>query len=255
MTEEEFNEAIDKAQEAYAPIIEEIHGARLKINKNWSDSTVNASASQWFGTWNVEMYGGLARRPEVSLDGFTLVICHEIGHHLAGYPFASRWAANEGQSDYFGTLSCARRLWGDEAEINQSFREQIPERPRQLCDSAWSEVSDQDLCYRMMAAGKSLAELLGAMRGDEVSFDAIDSSVVAETDHSHPAAQCRLDTYMAGALCNEEFDPTVIPAKDLAGQRNSIEGEQAAAAYSCKRVSEESIGVRPLCWFKPLDLL
>ena len=32
----------------------------------------------------IELNGGLARRPEVSSDGFTMVICHELGHFLAG---------------------------------------------------------------------------------------------------------------------------------------------------------------------------
>ena len=51
-----------------------------------------------FNKWVVAMFGGLARRPEVTKDAFQFVVCHEVGHHLAGWPFAYDWASNEGQS-------------------------------------------------------------------------------------------------------------------------------------------------------------
>ena len=73
-------------------------------------NTVNANASQRGRTWIVNMYGGLARRPEITPDGFAMVLCHELGHHMGGFPFVSGWAANEGQSDLFATLSCGRIL-------------------------------------------------------------------------------------------------------------------------------------------------
>ena len=233
ITEEEFNEAIDKAEAIYKPIIEDSFGKKLVFSRRWSDNTVNASASQFFGTWNVNMYGGLARRPEVTLDGFTLVVCHEIGHHLAGYPFSSSWAANEGQSDYFATLSCARELWRDELQVNASFRDIVPAYPKALCDKVWALEADQDLCYRSMMGGKSLADLLSALRNNEVSFETPSQEKVSRTNNSHPAGQCRLDTYMAGALCDAEWNPLQIPGKDLGRQRNSSEAEEESAQHSC----------------------
>lgn len=252
MTEEEFNEVLDQAAELYAPMIRETHGARLSINSHWEDSTVNASASQFFGTWHVDMYGGLARRPEVTKDGFALVVCHELGHHLAGYPFSGSWAANEGQSDYFATLSCARNLWSDQVEVNASFRETVASMPKQLCDENWTEEAEQNLCYRAMEAGYSLANLLGAMKGSEIAYENTDDSVVGSTSHAHPAAQCRLDTYMAGALCSMAFDSEFIPGKDLGRKRNSVEAETQAAENSCVRANGHVAGMRPLCWFSPL---
>lgn len=250
VTEEEFNQAIDLAEEIYTPLINEVHGGRLKINRLWSNNTVNASASQFFGTWSVNMYGGLARRPEVTLDGFTLVLCHELGHHLAGFPFSSRWAANEGQSDYFATLSCAKLLWGDDLEVNASFAGVIDDYPKALCDDAWQIQTNRDLCYRSMVAGKSLADLLSALREQTVEYDTPDTNVVSRTDNSHPDGQCRLDTYMAGALCAQEFDPDLIPGKDLGSSRNSARAEEVSRAYTCSRADAFEIGVRPLCWFK-----
>lgn len=252
VTEEQFNEAIDLAEKIYAPLISSVFGANLRMNRLWSNSTVNASASQFGRTWSVNMYGGLARRPEVTVDGFTLVICHELGHHLGGYPFTSAWAANEGQSDYFATLSCARLLWHDDYELNASFRETIPKRPKYLCDQVWEYEHEQDLCYRMMEAGRSLAGLLSALRDQTVDFETPDLSVVSRTNNSHPAGQCRLDTYMAGALCKVEFDPEFIPGKGLGIRRNSAAAELESAAVSCAAIDGFEIGLRPNCWFKSL---
>ena len=106
ISQAKFNQIIDKAEQIYAPIIQS-HRGKLVFNRLWKDNTVNASANQDGANWEVNMYGGLARRPEVTPDGFAMVVCHELGHHLGGYAFVNEsemtWAANEGQSDYFAT--------------------------------------------------------------------------------------------------------------------------------------------------------
>lgn len=237
LSEREFNEIIDKVEAYYDPIVYR-HGGNLKVNRLWTNSTVNASASQSGSSWYVNMYGGLARRPEVTRDGFALVICHELGHHLAGFPYSNSWAANEGQSDYFATQSCARNIWKNETKVNAQFRQTIADTAKNLCDAQWQLREDQDLCYRVMAAGKSLADLLGG--GVSVSFDSPDKTMVSRTNNAHPAGQCRLDTYMAGAVCLAAFDDEVIPWN-----------QTEAADNSCMRQDGYSAGVRPLCWFKP----
>ena len=55
---------------------------------------------------------------------------------MGGFPFVSSWAANEGQSDLFATLSCGRILFGDDVETNAQYRNIIPSFPKDLCDSA-----------------------------------------------------------------------------------------------------------------------
>lgn len=240
ITEETFNEVIDEAEAYYTSIIE-AHGAKLKINRKWSNGTVNASASQMMGTWHVNMYGGLARRAEVTKDGFALVLCHEIGHHLGGFPQTSGWAANEGQSDYFATLSCARELWKDDVAENAKAADEIPDFPKQQCDSRWENEADRNICYRSMLGGFSLANLLNQLgSGGAIDWDTKDPSEVSRTDNAHPDAQCRLDTYMAGAVCTAEFDANDIP-----------KSEAASAKVSCLQSAGDEIGSRPRCWFKP----
>ena len=258
MTQQEFNAVIAKANAFYKPIVQS-HGGKLVINGKWTDDTLNANASQFFGTWNVNMYGGLARHPEMTLDGFAMVLCHELGHHLAGFTFrkgfggfGGTWAANEGQSDYYAAHSCARELWVDELETNASFRGKLPAIVAQQCDNIWKTTEEQDLCYRINAGGESLARVLSALKEEPVapSFETPDANKVNAIDDSHPDAQCRLDTTYAASLCASDFDPMVIPGKKFEDQFGK-QAEQEASQYTCREISNFTDGIRPRCWFKP----
>jgi hypothetical protein len=253
ITEAMFNQIIDQAYKVYTPIIA-AHGGELYIDRNWKSTTVNAYAQQTGKQWSVNMFGGLARRPEVTPDGFALVVCHEIGHHLGGYSFkGGRWAANEGQSDYFATQSCARMIWGFEAAKNYAWRNVtgVPDVVQKSCDSVWKTENNRGLCYRTAAAGYSLANLLAALGSEKpISFDTPDRTVVRTTDDEHPMGQCRLDTYFQGALCTKNFDPSVIPGKNQTQGQQSLNAEMVAAKYTCFKEDGFTLGNRPTCWFK-----
>lgn len=254
MTEQDFNNIINNIINYYKPIVT-ARGARLVSNNLWSDPTVNASAQQSGTTWIINMYGGLARRAEVTPDGFAMVVCHELGHHLGGFPFYgdTDWAASEGQSDYFATQSCAREIWRNQTTENARFRATVGEFEKNKCDAAWNKVEDQDLCYRASAAGLSLATLLGALRsGANVPrFNTPDPRKVSSTYTGHPDAQCRLDTYFSGALCGVNFDKNQIPGRNTSGGQTTQNAELTASASSCMTAAGYNTGVRPLCWFKP----
>lgn len=253
--ETEFNRVIDGITAIWAPLAK-IHGAELQVVKEWTNSTVNAFAEQHGKIWEVHFFGGLARRPEVTSDGFALVVCHELGHHFAGFPFVgggSPWAANEGESDYFATHACLRHALHNmaQARVSRQFRSGVPPVVKAPCDTAWKNPLDQDLCYRAANAGLSLSTLF-AGGGKGVAFDTPDRTVVPRTNNAHPAAQCRLDTYFSAALCSTKtFDLNVIPGKGNPAGQASAEAEKHAAMYSCTRSNKESMGVRPECWFKP----
>jgi len=256
MTEAEFNGVIEKARLYYTPIVS-AHGGKLDIIGAWTDDTLNASASQFFGTWRVNMYGGLARHPEMTLDGFAMVLCHEIGHHLAGFSFTKSmfggvWAANEGQSDYFAAHSCARELWGPEVEVNATFREPANELVKQRCDLAWQNEDEQNLCYRINAAGESLARVLSSLKKDETfpQYDTPDANKVGQTDNRHPQAQCRLDTTFSASVCQADFNTSIIPGKK-ATDPYGPDAEKEASENSCMEISGYTEGLRPRCWFSP----
>ncbi|MEK6578453.1 MAG: hypothetical protein AABZ55_04440, partial [Bdellovibrionota bacterium] len=252
--EKQFNQAIEEAIASWKPFAE-IHSAKLVGIKKWSSSTVNAQATRNSNKWEVTIFGGLGRRPEMTLDGLTLVTCHEIGHHFAGYAFyedQDEWAASEGESDYFATHVCAQALWGSETAANAKFRSSVSPTVKAKCDAVWAETHDQNLCYRIAEAGLSLGKTLASLTHlPEPDFNKPDPSEVEETFTDHPKAQCRLDTYFNGGLCAVQFDTTVIPGlKNPAGQ-NSPDAEEAAFKYSCSSSAGFKAGFRPRCWFKP----
>jgi hypothetical protein len=251
ITKDQFNKVIDRANDLLGPIITKF-GGTLQINRLWDDATVNADSSQDGTSWVVNMYGGLARRPEITVDGFAMVLCHELGHHLGGYPYYSgdTWAANEGQADTFATGHCAKLIWANDP-ANADSRATVPAVPKAKCDQAYTKQDELDLCYRTVIASKSLGDLLAALEGAKVDFSTPDTSEVTATNDDHPAAQCRLDTYVASALCNLSWDSTVIPGKTLGAGNNSKAEQDESAKFYCMDDARQ-YAERPRCWFKAL---
>jgi hypothetical protein len=241
MTEEKFLAAIGRVSSVYAPIVKE-KGGELKMNNRWTDATVNASAQRFGKTWQVNMYGGLARHPLVTVDGFMMVVCHELGHHIGGAPkkggFGSVWASNEGQSDYFAGLKCMRRILENDDNIAVVSKMTVDAEASTRCESTYKSANEVALCKRISMAGKSLAMLLGELGGNSnVNFTTPDRSVVVRTNDNHPAAQCRLDTYFQGTLCDKAISDDV-------DDRDVIKG-------TCIKRDGYEFGPRPLCWYKP----
>ena len=240
MTQERFEEITGRVAAIYAPIIKEM-GATLVMNNNWASGTVNASAQQTGKTWQVNMYGGLARHKLTTDDGFMMVVCHELGHHIGGAPRYGRntnWASNEGQSDYFAGLKCMRRVLENDDNIAIVAGMTIDAEATKQCESVYKSASEVALCQRVAMAGKSLGQLLGSLGGNSnVNFHTPDKKVVRTTNDAHPAAQCRLDTYFAGMLCDKSILEDVSRTDAIPG--------------TCIKKDGYAQGVRPLCWYKP----
>jgi hypothetical protein len=241
MTKEMFLDAVGRVSKVYEPIVAQ-KGGKLVMNNRWDDNTVNASAQQSGSTWIVNMYGGLARHPLVTVDGFMMVVCHELGHHIGGAPrkggFGSSWASNEGQADYFAGLKCMRRVLEKEDNIAIVSQMTIDADATQKCEAVYKSASEIALCQRISMAGKSLAMLLGELGGNSnVKFNTPDLTKVSRTNDNHPQAQCRLDTYFQGSLCDKSVTDDV-------DNRDPIKG-------TCIKKDGYTVGVRPLCWYKP----
>jgi hypothetical protein len=240
MTEERFLAIIGRVETVYAPIIKEM-GATLYMNNDWKTTTVNASAQQYGTTWQVNMYGGLARHNLTTDDGFMMVVCHELGHHIGGAPRYDRntdWASNEGQADYFAGLKCMRRVLQADDNIAVVAGMKIDAEATKQCQEIYKSESEIALCQRVAMAGKSLGSLLGELGGNSnVNFNTPDKKVVKSTNDNHPAAQCRLDTYFQAMLCDKSIDLDV-------SKEDAIPG-------TCIKKDGYAKGVRPLCWYKP----
>lgn len=241
MTQEKFEAIVNRVYVAYSPIVA-AKGATLEMDNKWDDGTVNAYANRTGSTWHVNMFGGLARHPLVTDDGFLLVVCHETGHHLGGAPkmggFGNTWASNEGQADYFGSLKCMKRVL--EKDDNQAIvaKMTIDPEAKTKCEMVYKSGDEIALCERIAMAGKSLARLLGDLGGNSnVAFNTPDQSIVKKTFDAHPQAQCRMDTYFSGSLCDKAFTDDVSDKSPING--------------TCIKKDGYAVGSRPLCWYKP----
>jgi hypothetical protein len=150
-------------------------GLKLKVNDLWSDHEVNASAwPEGIGnrTRNVDAYGGMARAPGMTKLGYLVILCHELGHHIAGgetYPYPDNWASCEGESDYFATHICMKKLGFDST-----------------------------------GPGLRVAEILAGLAGEpRPSRMRPNKSKVSKTYCEHPDADCRLVTFDEGKSCRK----------------------------------------------------
>lgn len=242
LSEAEFNKVLDRVERIFAPIVQKA-GGTLKINRKWTDPTVNASAQQFGQTWVLNMYGGLARHKEITEEGFALVACHELGHHIGGAPkiagwWGDEWATNEGGADYFATLKCLRTYFAE--DDNRAILDKATLDPfaEEKCHTQFTREEDQLLCLRNSLAGDSVAGLFMDLRKETTrpKYDTPDPKIVTRTNDNHPATQCRMDTYFNGAICPVDV---TVPVSNT----DYREG-------SCVQPND-TLGWRPRCWFAP----
>lgn len=249
MSESDFNSILDLVQKIYTPIFDKYGFGLFQVERRWTDETVNAFADigtatdpktgKQIQTRNIHMFGGLARHPLMTKEGFLLVACHEIGHHLGGYPRYSdqTWASAEGESDYYSTAKCARivlsQLPSTQSWAQQHFREVDQTVSNQCVQSFPNNPVQATMCMRSSTAGLSLARVLGSLHGNaNQNFNTPDKSVVAQTFEGHPEAQCRLDTYFQAALCQKSELERMGPGPNMG---------------ACETPNR---GARPACWYK-----
>jgi hypothetical protein len=242
LNEAQFNNAIERVEVLYAPIVAQL-GGKLVIDRDWDDATVNAYAQRSGSKWMVNMFGGLARHATITEDGMSLVVCHEIGHHIGGAPtkasaYSNSWASNEGQADYFSNLKCLRRTFLNDDNIAIVSAMDVPAALTTACSKSWASDEDRAICVRGGMAGDSVAKLFAALRNqaNPAKFETPDAAVVSATNDNHPATQCRLDTYFQGSLCEVNFNDDVERNSEVAG--------------TCHGSLGHKIGLRPTCWFK-----
>lgn len=247
ITKEKFNSILDRVQKLYAPVLE-ARNKTLLISRNWDDGTVNAYAQQTGNTWQISMFGGLARHETITEDGFALVACHELGHHLGGAPkkyswSGSSWASNEGQADYYGNSKCLRNYMQADDNVAvvtaMEAKNEVDPFAKEKCEKNFHSEGEIAICIRGAMAGLSLGNLFRALRNQTVklSFTTPDRAVVTRTNDNHPDSQCRLDTYFAGAICDKDYKLAVSDTDANVGLCSTRDGYTE--------------GVRPLCWFKP----
>lgn len=242
ISEQDFISVIQEAATIYAPVIAR-QGAQLKIRYNWASSQVNANAIPEGNLRVINLFGGLARHPQMTKDAYALVLCHELGHHLGGAPKkterGSTWASSEGQADYFATLKCLRRMFLNDDNRAALRGQQFPKALLDSCKASWPSSSDFLICVRSGMAGLAAAKTFQAIVKADTppAFHTPSRLVVAATNlNDYPDYQCRLDTFYQGALC--QVDETV--------ELSNADARQG----TCHQLNGHRSGNRPSCWYK-----
>lgn len=228
---DQFDDILTRVYAEFAPEVQR-QGGKLHIDRRWKDATVNSFADRKKDTWTIHMYGGLARYPTMTYDGFMAIACHELGHHLGGLPHftGSDWTSVEGEADYYATLKCLRRIFA------QDHNEEIvtSSRPDPIASRACSAAPDKWLCIRATMAGLGLSRLLSEMQEDPPpKLGSPDPLVVQKTFETHPHAQCRIDTFFQGATCPVSH---TVPLDNQDYRKGTC---------------TDTPGSRPRCWFAP----
>lgn len=206
-------------------------GRVLKIVTDWKSEEENAFASNNGRVAEVHLLGAYARA--MTEDSFLMVACHELGHHLAGAPYYSHTTggirmSTEGQSDYFATSKCMRRVLKNQDNRAYVQRYGAHYSVRIDCNHVWGvNTNESFLCMRSIMAAMNLRLRFFPNRRDLLNQR--DYTKVGATLERHPEAQCRFDTHRAGALC---------PVSEYSTGANCRPG----------RVGQNS-GARPSCWF------
>lgn len=233
VSKQEFYVTLSNFEKLYKPVVKE-KGFELKVIGDWDSDTVNAYTNREGNTIFIRIFGGLARHHYMSPDALSIVACHEMGHNIGGAPtYKDRDnMSNEGQSDYWATLKCSRKLFREFKTL--SVLDDQDEVIAQACEKSHNKGDDYDICKRAMEASKRLSFMLAELMHVALpNVSTPDETVVKKTNNSHPAAQCRLDTYFQGALCRVDYRDDVSQTDPRVGTCNDNE-----------------IGGRPACWYK-----
>ena len=236
VTKAEFDSVIVQVSTMFTPKFASATNLKLVIDGRWEDPSVNAYSTKLGEKYLLVVSGGIARHPLMNTDGLALVVCHEMGHGLGGKGDATStrgWATSEGQSDYYGTAKCLKKVF--ESDDNTAIIKDldIPIVVRNKCSEAYTgRPKDFSLCVRSALTGIRLGELLNSLdaKASPISVNTPSKTEVTVTSKSHLPSQCRLDTFFAGALCD-----------------SNLEDDHDLDFGYC---DSGSIGSRPACWFK-----
>lgn len=241
ISKKDFNRILDSVKKVYSPIFKS-QRMNFRIESQWEDKQVNAFAGTRGSDRYILLYGGYARHKLMSKDAYLSVVCHEIGHHLGGFPKknASTWSSSEGQADYFSTLKCMKEVLREDHDNKEiALALELPDEVKKQCRFQYQSPNDYYICLRSAKAAEEHGRVIqdldtkGALSNASLMTPA--PYIVYETNLKHPDAQCRLDTKYQGALCNVS---TKISLDDL--------DEEVG---TCTFNNFNILGNRPACWF------
>ena len=241
LTEKDFKGLIDRVRKVYDPVFES-RGYAVEYLLYWDVAEGNAMTSEskdekkaWF-----MFSGGLLRARYMTKDGFLFAACHEIGHHLGGFPKEKEiaWCSTEGQADYFANLRCMKELLKGDPENAKARELNLPGNIVRRCMKTYSDEESINICLRSTKAAEDAYKFLQAKESGKDAEEYLFNRMmmpVSETIMRYPEITCRAETAYRGAICDRQGE--LSDTDETAGV--------------CHKKNGDRIGMRPACWFKP----
>lgn len=282
----QYDDVLNRLDNIYRPIIERrSKGLPFTLTRKYENNEVNAHAGKLKDKWDIIAKGGFAKHPLATKDSFALIICHEIGHLVGGLPtVVPEWYNSnfkpknsaEGQADYFASAKCMKKYLSVENNKVIVSSMYIPSIIKDSCDNIYGTTTEESaVCQRSIIAGEVQAKLLADLKIKEgitditmskVAVDTPDQLIVDKTNIAgYPSVQCRLDSYIAGALCNidHRIDPTekqiLSPSQvnlpDFIKLKVNLKHPTISDFNKgyCSKLDGYRVGNRPSCWYDPMD--
>jgi hypothetical protein len=241
LSENDFKRLIDRVRKIYDPVFES-KGYAVEYLLYWDVSESNAMTSEskdqkkkWF-----LFSGGLLRARYMTKDGFLFAACHEIGHHLGGFPKEKEllWSSTEGQADYFANLKCMKELLRGDPKNAKAFELKLPGNIVRRCKKIYPDEESVNICLRSTKAAEDAYKFLQAKESGKDADESLFNRFmlpVSETIMRYPEITCRAETAYRGAICDQQGE--LSDTDETAGV--------------CHKKNGDRLGMRPACWFKP----
>lgn len=239
-TEKDFNDLIMRLRKVYDPIFDS-QGYEVEYHLYWNVDEGNAMTS--VGKDKKKAFflfsGGLLRARYMNKDAFLYAACHEMGHHLGGFPKEKEltWCSTEGQADYFANLKCMRELLRGDPENAHARKLKLPRNILKKCEKMYSDEESINICLRSTKAAEDAFRFLQAKERGSDADSSLFNHILApvnETIQRYPDHACRAETAYRGAIC------------DRVGELSDTD----ETAGVCHKKNGDREGLRPNCWFK-----
>lgn len=205
ITEQQFLTTIHEIHALYFPMSQDL-GRPMEIFHDWKMPYFSAWASNLDQVFKINFWGGFARLPSMSIETWEFVVCHEVGHIVGGEPMEDNKLLNdfsaEGQSDYFAITECLPHYYRTFART-QFDRSRSTKFELETCNKRYKNTIDQNICLKTLKAGRDFSHILreSGHTDDPTSYHTPAPHTDETIDSSYPSPQCRLDSFLTGALC------------------------------------------------------
>lgn len=198
--EEQYHKVLGTFMVEYHQLVKTKTGHDFAVKFEWQNNYFGAFAQKEAdkNRYSISLWGGMSRAEGMTEEVAYFILCHELGHIMAGDPKqtipGSDWASSEGQSDFFAAKRCLPHLM----KKLQFKKRYTSERVKKIC------AGNQE-CETIASIGRefvAFAQKWSYQNYTEVNLNTAPSEVPSEMlRNRYPSDQCRLESVIKGASC------------------------------------------------------